>query len=74
MTNQTIKIVDVTSGKELERKATSDEIANYKAENQEAILRRQAQAEKQALKDSANAKLAALGLTPDEIAAITGAN
>jgi hypothetical protein len=31
-------------------------------------------AEQQALKDSANSKLAALGLTPEEIAAITGDN
>tara|TARA_R110000822_G_C15221706_1_gene484309 strand:- start:93 stop:386 length:294 start_codon:yes stop_codon:yes gene_type:complete len=37
----------------------------------EQIEARKAQAAKQTLRDSANAKLAALGLTPEEIAAIT---
>ena len=56
---------------------TDEEIAERDAQAVQAELDRQAeeaaQAEQQALKDSANAKLLALGLSPEEIAAITGA-
>ena len=56
---------------------TAEEIAERNAQAAQAELDRQAeeaaQAEQQALKDSANAKLLALGLSPEEIAAITGA-
>jgi hypothetical protein len=55
---------------------TDDEIAERDAQAAQAELDRQAeeaaQAEQQALKDSANAKLLALGLSPEEVAAITG--
>lgn len=56
---------------------TDEEIAERDAQAVQAELDRQAeeaaQAEQQALKDSANAKLLALGLSPEEVAAITGA-
>ena len=56
---------------------TDEEIAERDAQAAQAELDRQAeeaaQAEQQALKDSANAKLLALGLSPEEVAAITGA-
>ena len=56
---------------------TDEEIAEREAQAAQAELDRQAeeaaQAEQQALKDSANAKLLALGLSPEEVAAITGA-
>jgi uncharacterized protein (UPF0261 family) len=56
---------------------TDEEIAERDAQAVQAELDRQAeeaaQAEQQALKDSANSKLLALGLSPEEIAAITGA-
>ena len=55
---------------------TDEEIAERDAQAAQAELDRQAeeaaQAEQQALKDSANAKLLALGLSPEEVAAITG--
>jgi hypothetical protein len=51
---------------ELEQRET-DRLA-YEAQEAERLA---AEAEKEALKASANAKLAALGLTADEIAAIT---
>ena len=55
---------------------TDEEIAERDAQAAQAELDRQAQeaaqAEQQALKDSANSKLLALGLSPEEIAAITG--
>ena len=56
---------------------TDEEIAERDAQAAQAELDRQAeeaaQADQQALKDSANAKLLALGLSPEEVAAITGA-
>ena len=56
---------------------TDEEIAERDAQAAQAELDRQAeeaaQAEQQALKDSANSKLLALGLSPEEVAAITGA-
>jgi hypothetical protein len=55
---------------------TAEEIAELEARAAQAELELQAaeaaQAEQQALKDSANAKLLALGLSPEEVAAITG--
>jgi len=55
---------------------TDDEIQEREAQAVQAELDRQAeeaaQAEQQALKDSANSKLLALGLSPEEVAAITG--
>lgn len=67
-----IKIVDISKGKVTERKMNLDEITNY--QKSEAVWAEQLSANetKQALKVSANSKLAALGLTPQEIAAITG--
>tara|TARA_R110000823_G_scaffold255580_1_gene377600 strand:+ start:235 stop:465 length:231 start_codon:yes stop_codon:yes gene_type:complete len=53
--------------KELEEYTLEQEKIQTKIKNEEA-----AKAEKQALRDSANSKLSALGLTPEEIAAITG--
>lgn len=56
---------------------TDQEIADREARAIEAEAERlaeeQAAAEKEALKQSANDKLAALGLTAEEIAVITGA-
>jgi hypothetical protein len=50
-----------------------EEIQKKQAELEaESLVIAEAEAEAQSLKDSANAKLAALGLTPEEIAAITG--
>lgn len=66
-----IKIVNATTGEELEREMNATEIADYE---EKSLARKQAQekeADAKALRDSANEKLAALGLTPQEIAAIT---
>lgn len=67
--------VDCASGIETIEPLTAEELAQREVdriawEAAEAV-RVQAEADAQALKDSANAKLAALGLTADEIAAIT---
>jgi hypothetical protein len=64
------KIVDASTGEVIEREMTKDEIAEYnafKSEQQALIAERQAKADAKA---SALAKLAALGLTEEEIAAL----
>jgi len=82
MTTETpMKIVVDLSKPKGERESiiplTDEEIAERDAQAAQAELDRQAeeaaQADQQALKDSANAKLLALGLSPEEVAAITGA-
>ena len=80
MSETPVKIVVDLSKPKGERESiiplTDEEIAERDAQAAQAELDRQAeeaaQAEQQALKDSANAKLLALGLSPEEVAAITG--
>jgi DNA-binding NarL/FixJ family response regulator len=63
-------IFDVATGQLTERPLTADEIAEYQAV-QEQELERQAEADAKATaRESALAKLAALGLTADEVAAL----
>ena len=68
-------IVNCETGEQTSVPLDADELAQmeidrlaYEAQEAERLI---AEANAQALKDSANAKLAALGLTADEIAAIT---
>jgi hypothetical protein len=69
-TNPTITIFDLASGESTERPLTVDEIADAEARQAEA-QERQAEADaKVAARESALAKLAALGLTADEVAAL----
>jgi 5-enolpyruvylshikimate-3-phosphate synthase len=76
MTDTPMKvIVDCATGESTTVPLTTEELAQRETdrlawEAQEAE-RLAAEAEQEALKASANAKLAALGLTEDEIAAIT---
>ena len=67
--------VDCATGVSIERDMTADEIANMDAMRAEAEARRAeeeaAAAAKEAAKASAHSKLAALGLTADEIAALS---
>ena len=73
MTNPIIKIVNATTGQEVEREMTEEELLEHEETLafQKAFV--EAENQKQALRESANSKLAALGLSPEEIAAITGA-
>lgn len=76
MTDAPMKlVVNCETGEQELIPLTSEEIAQRELDRIESeaqdALRLQAEAEAQALKDSANAKLAALGLTAAEIAAIT---
>jgi hypothetical protein len=68
-------VVDCSTGIATEVPLTAEELAQretdrlaYEAQEAERLV---AEEEKEALKASANAKLTALGLTADEIAAIT---
>jgi len=68
-------VVDCSTGITTEVPLTAEELAQretdrlaYEAQEADRLA---AEAEQQALKASANAKLAALGLTADEIAALT---
>jgi aspartokinase len=76
MTDTPMKvIVDCSTGESVTVPLTAEELEQreldriaYEAEEAARLV---AEQEKQALKASANSKLAALGLTADEIAAIT---
>jgi hypothetical protein len=71
----TVLEVDCSTGISTEREMTADEVANMETMQADAEARRaeeEAQAEATATaKASANAKLEALGLTAEEIAALT---
>jgi hypothetical protein len=70
MTNPIIKIVNTQTGEEIEREMDSKEFADYeKSREQDATN----EAKLQALKDTkaaAQSKLAALGLTADDLKAL----
>jgi Holliday junction resolvasome RuvABC DNA-binding subunit len=71
-TKPIILIHNQKTGKQTQREMNAEELAQWEADKAEQESRQAAQAEQQALKDSANSKLLALGLSPEEIAAITG--
>ena len=56
----------------IDRSATTDEIADIEARNAQALLDNEALENAKAARQSALAKLAALGLTDEEINAIIG--
>jgi hypothetical protein len=68
--------LNVTTGEVIQREATAEELAQEAAEHAAAAAanaeRDAAEAARLASKESARAKLAALGLTDEEISAIVG--
>jgi hypothetical protein len=70
--SETLKAVifDAATGKTTERPLTADEIADLEAMQAEAQARQAEADAKIAARESALAKLAALGLTADEVAAL----
>ena len=64
------KIINLQTGEETWRDYTPEEIVQAEKAQEEARLRIQAIEEKEAKRQSALAKLAALGLTEEEIAAL----
>ena len=77
MENPTITNYDCSTGETTVRSMTDDELKAFEERNakteEDRIKAKQAEADKAAAKVSAQAKLAALGLTPDEVTAIIGA-
>jgi hypothetical protein len=63
---------DVLTGEYSERDLTSEEVADVKKMEKAHEEIKKAKADKAEAKASAQAKLAALGLTADEVAAIVG--
>jgi hypothetical protein len=74
MTTPTAIEVNCETGEVTERPLTAEEIADREAATAaweaEQAAKAAAEAEAAALKEAAHAKLAALGLTPEEIAAL----
>lgn len=68
----TEKIYDITTGEETIREYTKEEIANVEAEMARLKVINTEREAKEALKQSAQTKLAALGLTEEEVASILG--
>ena len=67
-----IKEINTQTGEEIIRDANDEEIAQSKLDKLEGKKLADAEADKAAAKASAQAKLAALGLTEDEVTAIIG--
>jgi hypothetical protein len=67
----TIKIVNTATGEEIERPMNAEELTQYEADQASHVARQEAKAQKAAIKAGAQAKLAALGLTQEEIAALS---
>ncbi len=66
----TIKLVNATTGEEIEREMNAEELAQYQQDKAKAELTATKQAEAEAAKEAATAKLAALGLTADDLQAL----
>jgi len=72
MTNPIIKIVNVTTGEEIERQMNSKELKTYEAEQ---LIRQNLAAEqtaKEEARSAAEAKLIELGLTTEDLKALLG--
>jgi hypothetical protein len=65
-----IKIVDIEAGTEIEREMTAEEIADYELGTKAKADRDAENAAKESAKEAAQAKLAALGLTADDLNAL----
>jgi hypothetical protein len=70
MDNPEIRIHDLQTGEILDRPMTNDEFAIWQTEQAKAQARQAEADAKVAARESALAKLAALGLTADEVAAL----
>ena len=70
MTKPTIKIVNTQTGEEIEREMNAQELAQFKADEAAELDRQNAQIQKATDKATAQAKLAALGLTADDLKAL----
>lgn len=65
-----IKIVNVQTGEEIVREMNDEEFANYQSDVARGKAKEEAQAQAEADKVAAQAKLAGLGLTTDDLKAL----
>jgi len=65
-------IINCETGEVTERELNADEVRQQATDEKEYAKAQKVEADKLAAKQSAQAKLAALGLTADEVAAIVG--
>ena len=72
MTKPIITIHNLETNEIIEREMNAAEYAQYQIDQEAIKNRAKAEADKAAAKASAQAKLAALGLSADEVAAILG--
>lgn len=70
MANPIIRIHDLSTGEIVDREMTDEEFTAHKADQKADAARRAEADAKVAARESALAKLSALGLTPEEIAAL----
>jgi 4'-phosphopantetheinyl transferase EntD len=70
MTKPMIRIHNAQTQEVIDREMNEEEFAQYKADQAEQIARAEAKAEAEAAKTAAQAKLAALGLTTDDLKAL----
>lgn len=70
MTNPMIKIVNAETGDEIEREMNATELAQWNADKAESLAKEEAKAQENAAKNAAQTKLAALGLTADDLKAL----
>lgn len=73
MSNPTIKIVDVSTGEEVEREMTDEEATNFELVRQSALQQKAVEEAQEQARQTALDKLRAIGLTDEEIAALVGA-
>jgi len=71
MTNPITAIINASTGEEILREMSAEELAQWEAQNANEESMRKEEAAKQAARQSALEKLSALGLSPEEISAIT---
>jgi len=72
MTNQTIKIVNTSTGQETQRPMNLKELEVQAKDRITAEAKRQAAQEKAEARSAAEAKLLALGLTTEDLKALLG--
>jgi phosphopantetheinyl transferase (holo-ACP synthase) len=72
MTNPLIKLVNATTGVELEREMNAKELESYEAEQAARQTLAAEQAAKEEARSAAEAKLIELGLTTEDLKALLG--
>jgi len=70
MTNNKVTFLDLESNEFIERDMTAEEIAQYEKDQADAQKEMQIKSQAAAKKAAAEAKLAALGLTADDLRAL----